>query len=114
MKCRAMFGSAVKCNGSAVQCHEAAGDAQTQTDSFPTPPRRVCLDERFENSLLQFRGNTRTRIRNPEMDVRELHLSAEDDCSARRKFERVAQQIDENLPQPHRVGVQNRQVIGNV
>jgi hypothetical protein len=65
-------------------------------------------DKWLEDALLLFIRNTQPGIGHPDVQIRRSHFRAQRDTAALGKLARIAQKIEQRLPQPHGIGVEPR------
>ena len=89
-------------------------DGESQPD--PTGDAAVLFQghERFEDALLLFPVDAGPCITDPKMNVRRHHFGAQSDLALPRVFAGVAQQVQNDLPQPDGIRPDLGQALGDV
>src|SRR4051812_5553048 len=89
-----------------VERDESSSDAESKADPLVPPCAGVDTDEGFEDLLLQLAGYARPCVGDPEMQLGRGHLGAEGDLAALGEFVGVVQQVEQHLPQAHRISIE--------
>src|SRR5262245_49165822 len=97
-----------------VQRHQMAGDAQAKTDASAPAVCPLAAYKRLKDMLLKVYRDTAAAIGDPDMQVRRGHLRPQHDPSACGPCSSVAEEVEQDLPQPHSVGHHQREADGQV
>ena len=105
----ALTGLAFERQRPTVQGDQLAGDGESKTDPFRTPIVISRGKEWLENVFLAVNRNAVARIAHPYVQVRRRHRGAQFDLTLHGELARVAEQIQDDLAQPGRIGLDERQ-----
>src|SRR3990172_9419207 len=114
MESASLASFAVQRHPAAVQRNQMPGNRQSQADTAGNMAVGLDRDKRFENDLLLFDRDAPAGVTDPKMKIRGSNFSTEFNPSTFSELARIAQQIEQDLSQPYRIGAQERQPAGNI
>src|SRR5215510_640220 len=97
-----------------MQSHQSSSNTQAQSDSFSAILQCFSLHKGLKDPFLKFGRNTWAGVCNPEMNMWKLDIGSKDDCTFLGELKSVIEQVNENLAQSNRIGMENRKMSGEL